>query len=123
MSLMRTKTSNSASEKLLAYDALAGFNQGFSQILQNLRSLDTLGFLKGEISTALQVTLEETRAWANFEVIERLHEREEKDWARFGRLRLQWEKKVEDAGNVLLEAARLKMPRQKSGEGKRRRRP
>jgi hypothetical protein len=120
---MRTKTSKGASEKLRAYDALAGFNQGFAKVLQNLRSLDRLGFSQGEIFTALQVTLEETRAWANFEVIERLHGREEKDWARFGRLRRRWEKKYENPNDLLLEAARLKRPSQKSGGSKRRRRP
>jgi hypothetical protein len=29
----------------------------------------------------------ETRAWTNFEVIEVLHQREEREWVRFGRIR------------------------------------
>jgi len=120
---MRTRTSKGASEKLLAYDALAGFNQGLAQVLHNLRSLDKLGFLHGEIFTALQVTLEETRAWANFEVIERLHGLEESDWSRFGRLRRRLEKKYENPDDLLLEAVRLKRPSQKSDGSKRRRRP
>jgi hypothetical protein len=34
---------------------------------------------------AWRATLEETRAWANFEVIEVLHQTEEREWTRFGR--------------------------------------
>jgi len=52
-----------------------------------------------------------------------LHGREEKDWARSGRLRRQWEKKYEDANDVLLDAARLKKLHRKSARSKRRRRP
>lgn len=33
------------------------------------------------------VVIEETRAWANFEVVEALHETELKDWSRYGRIR------------------------------------
>jgi hypothetical protein len=114
MWLMRTKTPKGPTERALVYDALAAFNQGFAQILQNLSSLETLGLLEREVFTGLQVTLEETRAWANFEVIDMLHGLEESDWSRFGRLRRHWEKKFEDPRDVLLEAARLKKPRRKS---------
>jgi hypothetical protein len=119
---MRTQTPEGATEKALIYDTLASFNQGFAQILQNLSSLETLGLLKHEIFTGLQTTLEETRAWANFEVIEMLHGLEESDWSRFGRLRHQWEKKYDDSNDVLLETARLKKSRQKSTESQSRRR-
>jgi hypothetical protein len=33
-----------------------------------------------------------TRAWANFEVIEVLHQREEREWVRFARIRQRAEK-------------------------------
>ena len=120
--MRRTRTPESATEKALVYDTLAAFNQGFAQILRNLSSLKTLGLLKLEIFTGLQATLEETRAWANFEVIEMLHGCEESDWSRFGRLRRQWEKKYEDPNDVLLEAERLTKPRRTSGGSKQLRR-
>ena len=108
-----------ATEKFLVYDSLASFNQAFAQILQNLRTLEKLCSLQHDFFSGLQVTLEEARAWANYEVVGSLHDREENDWGRFGRLRRQWEKKYEDPNDILVEAARLKKPRQKSAGSKR----
>jgi hypothetical protein len=120
---MPTKTRptarNGATEKSLVYDSLAGFNHAFAQVLQNLRTLEKLCSLQHDFFSGLQVALEETRAWANYEVLGRLHDREEIDWGRFGRLRRQWEKKNEDPKDVLLEAARWKKPRQPSAGSKR----
>ncbi len=105
-------------KKFLAYETLAAFNQGFAQILQSLYRLEKLGFLQRGIFTGLQATLEETLAWANFEVVEMRHGREEIDWNRFGRLRRQWEKKFKDPDDVLLEATHLKKQREKSAGNK-----
>ncbi len=57
---------------------------------------------------ARQMTIEETRAWLNFGVVETLHEREERDRARFGRIRDRWEKKFEDPQDVLIQADRMR---------------
>jgi hypothetical protein len=48
-------------------------------------------------------SLEETRAWANFELVEILHQRGA-GLVRFGRLRKQREKAWEDPGQFLLPA-------------------
>src|SRR5437016_5315049 len=100
MSPMPTKTRTTvrkgATEKFLVYDSLASFNQAFAQVLQNLRTLEKLCSLQHDFFSGLQATLEETRAWANYEVLGSLHDREEINWGRFGRLRRQWEKKNED---------------------------
>ena len=77
--------------KVLVYEALATMNRGFEQVLGDLERLEELrlfprpwqrNFLK-----TWRATLEETRAWANFEVVEVLHQREERDWVGFGRIR------------------------------------
>ena len=115
----RTTVRKGATEKSLVYDSLASFNQAFAQILQNLRTLEKLCSLQHDFFSGLQVTLEETQARANYEVIGSLHDREEIDWGRFGRLRRQWEKKFEDPNDILVAAARLKKPRQKSAGSKR----
>jgi hypothetical protein len=81
--------------------------------------LEKLCPLQHDLFSGLQVTLEEARAWANYEVLGSLHDRAEIDWGRFGRLRRQWEKKNEDPNDILVEAARLKKPRQKSAGSKR----
>ena len=44
----------------------------------------------------------------NFELIDRLPEREERDWAYFGRLRHEREKKLRDPQDALIEADRLR---------------
>jgi hypothetical protein len=93
---MRNKTRVGTIEKCLVYDTLSAFNQTFAQMLQNLHKLEELDLLPREIFTGLQATIEETREWANFEVIEKLRGREESDWSRFGRLRRQSEKKYGD---------------------------
>ena len=53
---------------------------------------------------SLRVTVGENRAEVNFELVERLAEREERDWTYFGRLRHEREKKLRDPQDVLIEA-------------------
>jgi hypothetical protein len=73
------------------YDALAGFNRSFDQVLQDLGRLETLDLFthrwQRRAFKACRATLEEMRAWANFEVIEVLRQREEREWTRLGRRR------------------------------------
>ena len=45
---------------------------------------------------AWRVTLEETRAWANFELVEILHQFEEQEWVRYSRLRQRAEQPSKD---------------------------
>lgn len=102
---------NNVSRKLLAYDALFGLNQHFEQVLQNLDRVRQLGLLetrfKRKSLQACRVTIEETRAWINFEITESLHDREQRDWTRFGKVRRRWEKKYEDPNDALIKAERL----------------
>jgi hypothetical protein len=83
--------------KVLVYEALAGFNRSFEQVLQELERLATLDLFpdrwQRRVFKACRATLEETRAWANFELIEVLHQREEREWVHFARIRKQAEKK------------------------------
>ena len=101
--------------KLRPYEILYTLNQGFEQVLQQLQELEKLG-LGRQPWKALQTTVEENRAEINFELVERLQEREQRDWAYFGRLRRQREKKLEDPQDVLIEADRL---RQRIGKNRR----
>jgi hypothetical protein len=101
-----------ASQKLRVYETLHALNQGFEQVLTDLGRLGKLGFRR-ELLAEFRVVVEETRAWANFEVLETMHDREERDWVRFGRLHREWEKKLFDPNDVLIEAERLKEKRRK----------
>jgi hypothetical protein len=92
--------------KLQLYEILHSLNQGFEQVLGQMQLLEKLG-LGHQPWNALRVIAEENRAEVNFELVERLAEREERDWTYFGRLRHEREKKLRDPQDVLIEADRL----------------
>jgi len=57
---------------------------------------------QGKVLRAWRATLEETRASVNFEVVEILRQREERDWVGFGRARQRLEKPSEPAADMLV---------------------
>jgi hypothetical protein len=83
--------------RVLVYEALAGFNRSFEQVLQDLERLATLDLFterwQRKAFKACRATLEEMRAWASFEFIEVLYQGEEREWVRFARIRRRAEKK------------------------------
>ena len=83
--------------------ALAEINGGIAQIVQ---SLGTLKFLRRDVSSALRVALDETRCWANVEVIEALLQREIEEWGQYGRRRRHWQKRFEDPDDCSKSRAR-----------------
>lgn len=110
----------STPQKLRVYETIYSLNQGFEQVLADLRRLQEQPFFRREFLRALSVVVEETRAWANSEVAEVLHSRELADWTRLGRLRQRWETKYRDPNDVIIEADKLKRKRGRT-TGKRRR--
>jgi hypothetical protein len=105
-------------DKPAAYQALSDLNLHFEESLQSLKRLTALGVFKSrgqrESAEICRVSSEETRAWINFEATESLHDGEERDWARFGRLRHRYEKKNADPQDVLILAGRLRRTNRKS---------
>jgi hypothetical protein len=103
--------SDKLSPKSCAYDALFSVNQHVEQALWNLERLRQLGLFetrfRRESLRACQATIEETRSWINFETTECLHDREQRDWARFGKVRRRWEEKYEDPKDALIWAKKL----------------
>jgi hypothetical protein len=85
--------------KGLVYDALATLNRDFEQLLDDLRRFEALRVFprrwQRKSLKLWRATLQETRAWANFEVIEVLHQREEREWVVFSRIRQRSEKPSE----------------------------
>src|SRR5260370_28521006 len=106
-----------APQKLRAYQTLFTLNQAFENILADLQRLQRLPFFRSEFLQEFQVMVEETRACVNFELVESLHSHEQDDWARFGRLRQQREKRYRDPQDVLIEAERLRKSAGKRGKG------
>ena len=84
--------------KVQFYEVLATLNRDFEQALIALDRLKKLRLFthrwQRQFVKTWVATLEETRAWANFEVLEVLHQREEREWVRFGRVRQRSEKNI-----------------------------
>jgi hypothetical protein len=81
--------------KLRLCEILYNLNQRFEQTLGQLQHWKKLG-LGHQPWKDLREIVKENRAEVNFELAERLAEREERDWTYFGRLRLEREKKLRD---------------------------
>jgi hypothetical protein len=81
---------------LSAYESLASLNRHFHEILIELEAVKSLGLLRRTLVEEVKASVEETRAWANFEMIDVMHLREETDWARFSRIRRKLERRNQD---------------------------
>ena len=90
------------------YDAIATLNRDFEHVLSDLERLEGLRLFprrwQREFLKVWRATLEETRAWVNFEVLEILHQKEESEWARFGRNRQRLHKPSEPPDDTLVPA-------------------
>jgi hypothetical protein len=82
--------------KALVYEALAGFNRNFELVLKDLERLATFDLFPAQwqrrVFRLCRATLEEARAWANFELLEVLYQKEEREWVRFACIRQRAEK-------------------------------
>jgi len=107
------------SQKLCVYETLHSLNQGFDRVLADLRRFKKLPFFRRQVLHVLSVVVAETRSWANFEIVEVMHECELTDWTRFSRVHREWEKRHRDPNDVLLEAKKLKRKRSKSADKRR----
>jgi len=96
-------------QMLSIYESLYALNGRFESVLRELKLLQQFDSFRGKpFIKHCQLAVEETRAWVSFEMLDILQSHEESEWARFGRLRSAWERKLGDAGDVLIGAERLK---------------
>ncbi|HEY6252256.1 MAG TPA: hypothetical protein VI685_20055 [Candidatus Angelobacter sp.] len=82
-----------ADEKYRAYHVLACLNRSFQRILFNLGELKKAGVVNTKQLKILRGISQELQADINFHSLERLHAVELKDWHRFGRVRIQRDRK------------------------------
>ena len=101
--------------RLLVYESLYALNRDFEQVLAHLARLQELGmFQHRDFGNVFPAIIQETRAWANLELVEALRPLEQDDWTHFHRLHI----------GVIDEAERsLKKKRRKAAgkKGKRKR--
>jgi len=73
--------------RLAVYETLYALNRDFEQVLAHFERLQELGmFQQQDLGDIFPVIVQETRAWANMELVEALRPREQDDWTHFNRL-------------------------------------
>lgn len=77
--------------------------------------LEKCPWLRRDFLRTFQIEVEDLRAQANFEVLEHMSDREQRDWAHFGRLCREWDRQFEDPDDVYLEAEEREKERGKQG--------
>lgn len=81
------------------YAALNSLTQGFEQALSAMDLLNATGLAKRDLFEGCRILTEEAAAWARYQIIQALGDRELDNWTRSGRRWQQWQKRNEDAGN------------------------
>lgn len=90
--------------KLRAYEAVYWLNRSFEAALLSLERLERLGMFQLEYLNEYKIRLEHTRAEANEELIDTLHEHETDDSARFDEMQRYWENQRKDPDDVFFAA-------------------
>jgi hypothetical protein len=91
-------------KKLLAYEGVYLLNRCFEAALFSLERLEGLELFRGNHLNEYEVVLQHTRAEANEELTDALHDYELEDSARFDQVRRDWEKQRKDPNDVFFEA-------------------
>ncbi len=103
------------SPKLRIYQYLFLFNQKLQEAVQILKQLEKCPWLRRDFLRSFQIEVEDLRAQTNFEVLEHMSDREQHDWAHFGKLRRDWDRQFEDPDDVYLKAEQREKERGKQG--------
>ena len=79
------------------YASLSLINQAFQQIEQHIQYLKDSAIIPDRSSEGWQIRTAELRAEINHALTSILREKEEQEWARFGRLRTTMEERLESS--------------------------
>jgi hypothetical protein len=80
----------------LTYEALGTISRSFEQILLVLEQLEQLDWFRQHAPMkSVTLAVRDVRAWTLSEILDVLHQREEGEWMRLGRLRIAREKQLE----------------------------
>ena len=83
-------------------------NLSFSNIVVHCRALQEAGSVTAKSSRLFQGYAQELQAEINQELLEKMHDAELEDWGRFGKIRLDEEKRLRDPADVLIHAEEYK---------------
>ncbi len=79
-------------ERTEIYETLSGLNLAFAAIVEHLQTMRQSRILRPQYATVLQGLTRELRAEINVGLLESLNQIEERDWTRYGKVRIKWEK-------------------------------
>jgi hypothetical protein len=100
------------SRHVRVFEALADLNRDFDHVIADVERLKELDFFRDRFSSRFAktcpLTIEDLRAWGNFEVTEHLSNRGEAEMARSERRLHDFEKRFKDPNEALVEAERLR---------------
>ncbi len=94
--------------KLRAYEAVYWLNRSFQAALLSLERLERLGMFRLDHLNEYKIRLEQTRAEANEELSDALHQYEMAESARFDRMQRECERPRTDPDDVFLAANKRK---------------
>jgi len=104
--------------RLLVYESLYALNRDFEQILGHLTRVQELGmFQRRDFMNVFPAIIQETRAWANMELVEALQPLEQDDLNHFGRLPIDVLNEVERWQKKKRKPAGKKGQRKRRGAG------
>jgi hypothetical protein len=95
-------------KKLHVYHTLYRLNLSFTNIVGHCRTLQEAGSFTAKSSKLFQGYAQELQAEINQELLEKIHDEELEDWARFGKVRQAEEKRLRDPADVLIQAEEYK---------------
>jgi len=102
------------------YRTLYQINAAFAAIVEHYQALREMGALSARFTRLYEGFTRELQAEFNQDFLLPLHGIELDDWARFGKVRQQWEKYLRDPDDASISAGRKKTVSKKSSAKKRR---
>lgn len=99
------------------YHTLYEINEAFAAIVGHYQALRKMGALGARITRRYEGFTRELQAEFNQDFLLPLHSIELDDWARFGKVRQQWEKHLRDPHDAALESGEHKR-KHKRAKGK-----
>jgi hypothetical protein len=86
------------------YRMLYRVNNGFTSVVEQLRQFEATGMFSGKDFRTFQANAQELQAEINDTILETMQPIEERDTARFERIRMAREKELRDPNDVFLQA-------------------
>jgi hypothetical protein len=79
-------------QKAEIYETLSALNLAFGAIVEHLQTIRQSRIVSSRYATVLQGLTKELQSEINVELLEKMNHIELRDWARYGKVRIKWEK-------------------------------